>query len=179
MEIHALAHLLASKCSSPVHKRGYKRFKCHSLIRHFSKGESKENFYDAAVKCVEIWLLFDFRSAARLSFCSDFSIPSFSATRVPYLSHIYVYIYTHMRFLSAETLLSWNLPEVEARSSTSQSKCLCQTSGCLCCVDLNLTATIDLGGPACVNIRQKEQNISLNLSYGDNPIHNATIKIGK
>ncbi|XP_018406571.1 PREDICTED: uncharacterized protein LOC108782716 [Cyphomyrmex costatus] len=76
-----------------------------------------------------------------------------------------------------ETLLSWDLPEVEARSSTSQSKCLCQTSGCLCCVDLNLTATIDLGGPACVNIKQKEQNISLNLSYGDNPIHNATIRI--
>lgn len=76
-----------------------------------------------------------------------------------------------------ETLLSWDLPEAEARSSTSQSKCLCQTSGCLCCVDLNLTATIDLGGPACVNIKQKEQNVSLNLSYGDNPIHNATIRI--
>ncbi|XP_071566389.1 uncharacterized protein [Temnothorax nylanderi] len=76
-----------------------------------------------------------------------------------------------------ETLLSWNLPEAEARSTTPQSKCLCQTSGCLCCVDLNLTSTIDLGGPACVNIRQKEQNISLNLSYGDNPIHNATITI--
>ncbi|XP_011880361.1 PREDICTED: uncharacterized protein LOC105568902 [Vollenhovia emeryi] len=76
-----------------------------------------------------------------------------------------------------ETLLSWDLPEVEARSATSQSKCLCQTSGCLCCVDLNLTSTIDLGGPACVNIKQKEQNISLNLSYGDNPIHNATIRI--
>ncbi|KYN06835.1 hypothetical protein ALC62_02218 [Cyphomyrmex costatus] len=72
-----------------------------------------------------------------------------------------------MRFLPAETLLSWDLPEVEARSSTSQSKCLCQTSGCLCCVDLNLTATIDLGGPACVNIKQKEQNISLNLSYAN------------
>ncbi|XP_014467440.1 PREDICTED: uncharacterized protein LOC106740684 [Dinoponera quadriceps] len=76
-----------------------------------------------------------------------------------------------------ETLLSWDLPEVEARSSTPQSKCLCQISGCLCCVDLNLTSTIDLGGPACVNIKQKEQNVSLNLSYGDNPVHNATIRI--
>ncbi|KAL6258995.1 hypothetical protein P5V15_008917 [Pogonomyrmex californicus] len=76
-----------------------------------------------------------------------------------------------------ETLLSWDLPEVEARSTMPQSKCLCQTSGCLCCVDLNLTATIDLGGPACMNIKQKEQNISLNLSYGDNPVHNATIRI--
>ncbi|KAL0101921.1 hypothetical protein PUN28_018465 [Cardiocondyla obscurior] len=76
-----------------------------------------------------------------------------------------------------ETLLSWDLPEAEARSTTPQSKCLCQTSNCLCCIDLNLTATIDLGGPACVNIRQKEQNVSLNLSYGDNPIHNATIRI--
>ncbi|XP_034939228.1 uncharacterized protein [Chelonus insularis] len=66
---------------------------------------------------------------------------------------------------------------LEARSSVSQSKCLCQTSGCLCCVDLNLTSTIDLGGPACVNIKQKEENISLNLNYGDNPVHNATIKI--
>jgi len=81
---------------------------------------------------------------------------------------------------SVETLLSWDLPEVEARSNAQpQSKCLCQTSGCLCCVDLNLTATIDLGGPACVNIKQKEHNVSLNLSYGDNPIHNATIRIGK
>lgn len=76
-----------------------------------------------------------------------------------------------------ETLLSWDLHESEGRSSTPQSKCLCQTSGCLCCVDLNLTSSIDLGGPACVNIKQKEDNVSLNLSYGDNPVHNATIKI--
>ncbi|KAK0173705.1 hypothetical protein PV328_006862 [Microctonus aethiopoides] len=76
-----------------------------------------------------------------------------------------------------ETLLSWDLHETEGRSSTPQSKCLCQTSGCLCCVDLNLTSSIDLGGPACVNIKQKENNVSLNLSYGDNPVHNATIKI--
>ncbi|XP_074094970.1 uncharacterized protein LOC141524791 [Cotesia typhae] len=76
-----------------------------------------------------------------------------------------------------ETLLSWDLHETEGRSSMPQSKCLCQTSGCLCCVDLNLTSTIDLGGPACVNIRQKEDNVSLNLNYGDNPVHNATIKI--
>ncbi|XP_029166428.1 LOW QUALITY PROTEIN: uncharacterized protein LOC114937170 [Nylanderia fulva] len=76
-----------------------------------------------------------------------------------------------------ETLLSWDLPEVEARSTTSQSKCLCQTSGCLCCVDLNLTAAIDIGGPVCINLRQKEQNVSLNLSYRDNPVHNATIRI--
>ncbi|EFN70926.1 hypothetical protein EAG_05418 [Camponotus floridanus] len=78
-----------------------------------------------------------------------------------------------------ETLLSWDLPEIEARSTTSQPKCLCQTSGCLCCVDLNLTAAIDIGGPVCINLRQKEQNVTLNLTYRDNPVHNATIKIGK
>ncbi|XP_011300018.1 uncharacterized protein [Fopius arisanus] len=76
-----------------------------------------------------------------------------------------------------ETLLSWDVRDSEARSSTPQSKCLCQTSGCLCCVDLNLTSTIDLGGPACVNIKQKEDNVSLHMSYGDNPVHNATIRI--
>nr|XP_031839809.1 uncharacterized protein LOC116430176 [Nomia melanderi] len=76
-----------------------------------------------------------------------------------------------------ETLLSWDLPDAVGRSTTAQSQCLCQTSNCLCCVDLNLTATIDLGGPACINVKQKEQNVSLNLSYGDNPVHNATIKI--
>ncbi|XP_015111972.1 uncharacterized protein LOC107037756 [Diachasma alloeum] len=76
-----------------------------------------------------------------------------------------------------ETLLSWDIRDSEARSSTAQSKCLCQTSGCLCCVDLNLTSTIDLGGPACVNIKQKDKNVSLHMSYGDNPVHNATIKI--
>ncbi|XP_011252409.1 uncharacterized protein LOC105248987 [Camponotus floridanus] len=76
-----------------------------------------------------------------------------------------------------ETLLSWDLPEIEARSTTSQPKCLCQTSGCLCCVDLNLTAAIDIGGPVCINLRQKEQNVTLNLTYRDNPVHNATIKI--
>ncbi|XP_017890941.1 uncharacterized protein LOC108631490 [Ceratina calcarata] len=76
-----------------------------------------------------------------------------------------------------ETLLSWDLPDAVGRSSAPQSQCLCQTSNCLCCVDLNLTATIDLGGPACINIKQKDENVSLNLSYGDNPVHNATIKI--
>ncbi|XP_076640730.1 uncharacterized protein LOC143352288 [Halictus rubicundus] len=76
-----------------------------------------------------------------------------------------------------ETLLSWELPASGGRSTTAQSQCLCQISNCLCCVDLNLTATIDLGGPACINVKQKEQNVSLNLSYGDNPVHNATIKI--
>ncbi|XP_076620024.1 uncharacterized protein LOC143341183 [Colletes latitarsis] len=76
-----------------------------------------------------------------------------------------------------ETLLSWDLPDAVGRSSTPQSQCLCQTSNCLCCVDLNLTATIDLGGAACINVKQKDQNVSLNLSYGDNPVHNATIKI--
>ncbi|XP_078048949.1 uncharacterized protein LOC144476175 [Augochlora pura] len=76
-----------------------------------------------------------------------------------------------------ETLLSWDLPDAVGRSTTAESQCLCQTSNCLCCVDLNLTATIDLGGPACINVKQKEQNVSLNLSYGDNPVHNATIKI--
>ncbi|KZC07491.1 hypothetical protein WN55_08262 [Dufourea novaeangliae] len=79
--------------------------------------------------------------------------------------------------LWTETLLSWDLPDAVGRSSTPQSQCLCQTTNCLCCVDLNLTATIDLGGPACINVKQKEQNVSLNLSYGDNPVHNATIKI--
>ncbi|XP_029041540.1 uncharacterized protein LOC114875438 [Osmia bicornis bicornis] len=76
-----------------------------------------------------------------------------------------------------ETLLSWELPDAVGRSTAPQSQCLCQTSNCLCCVDLNLTATIDLGGPACINVKQKEQNVSLNLSYGDNPVHNATIRI--
>ncbi|KAK9303521.1 hypothetical protein QLX08_004830 [Tetragonisca angustula] len=76
-----------------------------------------------------------------------------------------------------ETLLSWDLSDAVGRSTTPQSQCLCQTTNCLCCIDLNLTATIDLGGPACINVKQKEQNVSLNLSYGDNPVHNATIKI--
>ncbi|XP_043279659.1 uncharacterized protein [Venturia canescens] len=76
-----------------------------------------------------------------------------------------------------ETLLSWDLPEAEERSAAPQSKCLCQSSGCLCCVDFNLTSAISLGGPACINIKQKEQNVSLNVSYGENPVHNATIKI--
>lgn len=135
----------------------------------------KTNFYVllrwGVVKRVEIRLPFDFRSTTFVSFrflCSEFLCRSLSP-------------HTHSRtcFLLAETLLSWDLPEVEARSTTPQSNCLCQTSSCLCCVDLNLTATIDLGGPACVNIKQKEQNVSLNLSYGDNPVHNATIRIGK
>ncbi|XP_053973450.1 uncharacterized protein LOC128873714 [Hylaeus volcanicus] len=78
-----------------------------------------------------------------------------------------------------ESLLSWELPNAVGRRSSMppQSQCLCQTFNCLCCVDLNLTATIDLGGAACINVKQKEQNVSLNLSYGDNPVHNATIKI--
>lgn len=95
---------------------------------------------------------------------------------VSYLSHRTC---TATCLLSAETLLSWDLPEIEARSTTSQSKCLCQTSGCLCCVDLNLTAAIDIGGPVCINLRQKEQNVTLNLTYRDNPVHNATTRIGK
>ncbi|XP_076236946.1 uncharacterized protein LOC143180835 [Calliopsis andreniformis] len=78
-----------------------------------------------------------------------------------------------------ETLLSWDLPDAVGRSTTPQSQCLCQTTNCLCCVDLNLTATIDLGGPACINVKQKEENVTLNLSYGDNPVHNATIKIAE
>lgn len=80
---------------------------------------------------------------------------------------------------STETLFSWDFPDAVGRSTNPQSQCLCQTSNCLCCIDLNLTATFDLGGPACINVRQKEQNVSLNLSYGDNPVHNATIKIGE
>ncbi|XP_003393842.1 uncharacterized protein LOC100647092 [Bombus terrestris] len=83
-----------------------------------------------------------------------------------------------------ETLLSWDIPDAVGRSTAPQSQCLCQTSNCLCCIDLNLTTAIggglvvdDLDGRACINIKQKEQNISLNLSYGDNPVHNATIKI--
>lgn len=85
----------------------------------------------------------------------------------------------HYIFPSTETLLSWDFPDAVGRSTNPQSQCLCQTSNCLCCIDLNLTATFDLGGPACINVRQKEQNVSLNLSYGDNPVHNATIKIGE
>lgn len=103
----------------------------------------------------------------RLSFRSSFS-RRVSLTRAS------------LYFLPAtETLLSWDLPDAVGRSTTPQSQCLCQTSNCLCCIDLNLTATIDLGGPACINVKQKEQNVSLNLSYGDNPVHNATIKIGE
>lgn len=137
-----------------------------------------------AVKRVEIRLPFDFRSATFVSFrflCSEFLCRARPLSPVHALTHTYawIYVHTYMCFLSIETLLSWDLPEVEARSNTPQSRCLCQTSGCLCCVDLNLTSTIDLGGPACVNIKQKEENVSLNLSYGDNPIHNATIRIGK
>lgn len=78
-----------------------------------------------------------------------------------------------------ESLFSWDVPNGEARQSTPQSKCLCQASGCLCCVDLNLTVTIDLGGQACVNINQREGNVTLNLNYRDIPEHNATIKIGE
>ncbi|XP_023290145.1 uncharacterized protein LOC105699591 [Orussus abietinus] len=84
-----------------------------------------------------------------------------------------------------ESLLGWELPEAEARAggaggaggAGASPECWCQASGCLCCVDLNLTSTIDLGGPACVNVKQKEENVSLNLSYGDNPIHNATTRL--
>ncbi|XP_043802582.1 uncharacterized protein LOC122720143 isoform X1 [Apis laboriosa] len=88
---------------------------------------------------------------------------------IPFLHYIFP--------TSTETLLSWDFPDAVGRSTNPQSQCLCQTSNCLCCIDLNLTATFDLGGPACINVRQKEQNVSLNLSYGDNPVHNATIKI--
>ncbi|KAJ8682030.1 hypothetical protein QAD02_017822 [Eretmocerus hayati] len=59
------------------------------------------------------------------------------------------------------------------------SKCLCQASSCLCCVELNLTSSIDLGGPACVNVRHVERNVSLNLSYSENPVHNATIALAQ
>lgn len=93
--------------------------------------------------------------------------------------------YAFVFFLTTETLLSWDIPDAVGRSTAPQSQCLCQTSNCLCCIDLNLTTAIggglvvdDLDGRACINIKQKEQNISLNLSYGDNPVHNATIKIG-
>ncbi|XP_046628174.1 uncharacterized protein LOC124309002 [Neodiprion virginianus] len=79
-----------------------------------------------------------------------------------------------------DTLFSWGLAETEARSTTPPpSKCLCQASGCLCCVDLNLTAAIDLGGPVCLNIKQKEENVTLNMSFGENAMHNATIRIAE
>lgn len=127
--------------------------------------------------CVEIRLPFDFRSTATfVSF--RFLCTEFLCSRESFLS-LAPHAHRHVCLLPVETLLSWDLPEVEARSTTSQSKCLCQTSGCLCCVDLNLTAAIDIGGPVCINLRQKEQNVSLNLSYRDNPVHNATIRIGK
>ena len=106
---------------------------------------------------------------SRFSFRSNFSSRSTSST--PFLHYIFP--------TSTETLLSWDFPDAVGRSTNPQSQCLCQTSNCLCCIDLNLTATFDLGGPACINVRQKEQNVSLNLSYGDNPVHNATIKIGE
>lgn len=64
-------------------------------------------------------------------------------------------------------------------NSNNNNNCLCQTSSCLCCVELNLTSSIDLGGPACVNVRHQHNNVSLNLSYADNPLHNATIALGK
>ncbi|XP_014217299.1 uncharacterized protein LOC106645858 [Copidosoma floridanum] len=66
-----------------------------------------------------------------------------------------------------------------APESSNNNKCLCQASGCLCCVELNLTKSLDLGGPACVNVRQRERNVTLNLSYADNPVHNATIDIAQ
>lgn len=75
-----------------------------------------------------------------------------------------------------ETLLSWDLHDTEGRSSTPQPKCLYQANGYLCCVDIVLTPGIE-PRPACVNINQKNNNVTLNLSYADNPVHNATIKI--
>ncbi|XP_031788411.1 uncharacterized protein LOC100124269 [Nasonia vitripennis] len=69
-------------------------------------------------------------------------------------------------------------PADDDRSShNNNNNCLCQTSSCLCCVELNLTSSIDLGGPACVNVRHQHNNVSLNLSYADNPLHNATIAL--
>ena len=41
-----------------------------------------------------------------------------------------------------------------------------------------MTTTIDLAGPACINIKQRDENITLNMSYGEKAVHNATIKIG-
>lgn len=101
----------------------------------------------------------------------QFSLQHLLRPSIPFLHYIFP--------TSTETLLSWDFPDAVGRSTNPQSQCLCQTSNCLCCIDLNLTATFDLGGPACINVRQKEQNVSLNLSYGDNPVHNATIKIGE
>lgn len=75
-----------------------------------------------------------------------------------------------------ETLLSWDLNDTEGRSTAPQPKCLNQANGYLCCVDIVFTPGIK-ARPACVNINQKNNNVTLNLSYGDNPVHNATIKI--
>ncbi|XP_066598360.1 uncharacterized protein [Prorops nasuta] len=76
-----------------------------------------------------------------------------------------------------ETLLSWNLPESEGRSTSPQSQCQCQNLSCFCCIDLNLTTTIELDGPACLHVQQKEQNVSLNFRYKSSLRHQATIKI--
>lgn len=127
--------------------------------------KTRERRRAGTMKSADATIFFiDFRSATFVLFQFLFSSFSHGARYFPW----------------AETLLSWDLPEAVGRSTTQpQSQCLCQTTNCLCCVDLNLTATIDLGGPACINVKQKEQNVSLNLSYGDNPVHNATIKIGE
>lgn len=76
-------------------------------------------------------------------------------------------------------LLDYCAAAAATTTSVQDNKCLCQTSSCLCCVELNLTSSIDLGGPACVNVRHQHNNVSLNLSYADNPLHNATIALGK
>ncbi|XP_014233365.2 phosphatidylinositol 4-kinase-like [Trichogramma pretiosum] len=62
-------------------------------------------------------------------------------------------------------------------NNNNNKSCLCQTSSCLCCIELNLTSSIDLGGAACVNVQHRQRNVSLNLNYGDNPTHNATIAL--
>lgn len=73
--------------------------------------------------------------------------------------------------------MSWDLHDAEGRSTAPQPKCLDQANGYLCCVDIVFTPGIK-ARPACVNINQKNNNVTLNLSYGDSPVHNATIKIG-
>lgn len=187
MEIH-IGTLSVQVLAAPAHCGAWTtRIKSWSVTAWFviqtSEGGPKEIFYiarrgsETRRNSASIWLsIGDFRFVPISLF--RVSLPRSSLiSRARARAHARTPL--HTCFLSVETLLSWDLPEVEARSSTPQSKCLCQTSGCLCCVELNLTSTIDLGGPACVNIKQKEQNVSLNLSYGDNPVHNATIRIGK
>ena len=75
--------------------------------------------------------------------------------------------------------LTFSTSQAAAEATTDeQQKCHCTHDNCLCCVQLNLTRSIDLGGPACAKIGQKDNNVTLNLSYAEDT-HNATTLLGK